>query len=92
MILYAEIECVLYNSHSLKEKRSVIKRLIAKIRKDFNVSIAEIDFQDLWQRTKFAIVTVANELLYAERVIQEVIKVIDSDPELERTITTVDRL
>jgi len=92
MILYAEIECVLYNSHSLKEKRSVIKRLIAKIRKDFNVSIAEIDFQDLWQRTKFAIVTVANELLYAERVIQEVIKVIDSDPELERTITAVDRL
>ena len=92
MIVYAEIECKIYNTHSLKEKRSVIKRLIARIRKDFNVSISEIEFQDLWQRTKLAIVTVANELLYAEKIIQEVIKVIDQDPGLERTITTIDRL
>ncbi|MEI3604639.1 DUF503 domain-containing protein [Pseudogracilibacillus sp. SE30717A] len=92
MIVYAEVECHIYNTHSLKDKRSVIKRLIAKIRKDFNVSISEIDFQDLWQRTKLAIVTVANELLYAEKIIQEVIKMIDNDPELERTITTIDRL
>ncbi len=74
IVLYAEVECVIYNAHSLKEKRSVIKKLIAKIRKDFNVSISEADFQDLWQRTKFAIVTVANELQYAEKVINDVIK------------------
>lgn len=92
MIVYAEVECVIYNTHSLKDKRSVIKRLIARIRKDFNVSISEIDFQDLWQRTKFAIVTVANELLHAEKIIQEVINVIDNDPGIERTITTIDRL
>lgn len=92
MIVYAEVECMIYHAQSLKEKRSVVKRLIAKIRKDFNVSISEIDFQNLWQRTKFAIVTVANERIYAEKIIQEVIKVIDNDPELERTITTIDRL
>ncbi len=92
MIVYAEVECILYNTHSLKDKRSVIKRLLAKIRKDFNVSISEIEFQDLWQRTKFAIVTVANELIYAEKIIQEVIKIIDNDPELERTITKIERL
>lgn len=92
MIVYAEVECVIYNTHSLKDKRSVIKRLIARIRKDFNVSISEIDFQDLWQRTKFAIVTVANELLHAEKIIQEVINVIDNDLGIERTITTIDRL
>jgi len=92
MIVYAEVECILYNSQSLKEKRSVIKRLIAKIRKDFNVSISEIEFQDLWQRTKFAIVTVANELVYAEQIIQAVIKLIDNDPELEITVTKIDRL
>lgn len=92
MIVYAEVECVIYNTHSLKDKRSVIKPLIARIRKDFNVSISEIDFQDLWQRTKFAIVTVANELLHAEKIIQEVINVIDNDLGIERTITTIDRL
>jgi len=92
MIVYAEIECILYNTHSLKQKRSVLKRMLAKIRKDFNVSISEVDYQDLWQRTKFAVVTVSNELTHAEKVIQEVIRLIDNDPELERTITTIDQL
>lgn len=92
MILYAEVECIFYNTQSLKEKRSHIKRLIAKIRQDFNVSISEIDYQDLWQRTKLAIVTVTNEYKYAEQIIQEVFKVIDSYTELERTVTTIDRL
>lgn len=92
MILYAEVECVIYNTHSLKDKRSVIKRLIAKIRKDFNVSISEVDFQDLWQRSKLAIVTVSNEYQFAEKIIQEVLKTIDSSPDLERTITTIDRI
>lgn len=92
IVLYAEVECIIYHAHSLKEKRSVIKKLIAKIRKDFNVSIAEADFQDLWQRTKFAIVTVANDVQFAEKVLNECIKTIDQEPELERTITTVERL
>ena len=92
MIVYAEIECILYNTHSLKQKRSVLKRMLAKIRKDFSVSISEVDYQDLWQRTKFAVVTVSNELTHAEKVIQEVIRLIDNDPELERTITTIDQL
>lgn len=92
MIFYAEVECIVYHTQSLKQKRSVLKRVIAKIRKDFNVSISEIDFQDLWQRTKFGIVTISNERKHSEKVIQEVLKSIDSDPGLERTITTVDRL
>lgn len=92
MIVYAEVECLLYNGHSLKQKRSIIKRLIAELRKDFNISISEIEYQDLWQRTKFGIAVVANEFVFAEKVIQEVLKVIDADPEMERTITTVDRL
>lgn len=92
MIIYAEVECMIYDVHSLKQKRSIMKRLVHKLRKDFNISIAELEHQDLWQRTKLGIVTIANELTYAEQVIQEVLRVIDSYPELERTITTVDRL
>lgn len=92
MIVYAEIECMLYEGQSLKAKRSLIKRVIAKLRNDFNVSIAELDFQDLWQRTKFGIVTISNEQIYSEKVIQEVLHVIDSYPEMERTITHIERL
>lgn len=92
MIVYAEVECHIYNSQSLKEKRSVLKKLIHKIRQDFNVAIAEIDYQSLWQRTKLAIVTVANDGSYAEKVIQNVLKCIDQFTDLERTLTSVERL
>ncbi|GGB30639.1 DUF503 family protein [Virgibacillus dakarensis] len=87
MIVYAEIECLLYEGHSLKQKRSVIKRIIAKLRNDFNVAVTELDYHDLWQRTKLGIVTISNSKTHAEQVIQETLKVIDTFPELERTIT-----
>jgi hypothetical protein len=90
MILYAEVECFLYEGNSLKDKRSIMKRLFAKISQDYNVAIAELDYQDLWQRTKFGIVTISTDSVLSEKVIQQVLEVIDSSPELERTITTVD--
>ena len=40
MILAAEIECLIYDAQSLKEKRSVLKRVMARIRNQFNVSIS----------------------------------------------------
>lgn len=92
MIVYAEIECFLYNAQSLKEKRSVMKSMITKIRNDFNVAISEVDYVDLWQRTKLGIATVANDYQYAETVIETVLARIDSNPELERTLTFIDRL
>lgn len=92
MIIYAEVECVLYEGHSLKQKRSVMKRIKAHLTKDFNIAIAELDYHDLWQRIKFGIVTISNEQVHAEQVIQEVLKVIDTYPELERTLTHVERL
>lgn len=92
MILYAEVECFIYTSQSLKEKRSILKGLIQKIRQDFNVSIAEIDYQSLWQRTKLGIVTIANERTYAEKVMQRVLHRIDEYNELERTVTKVERI
>ena len=92
MIVYTEVECMLYEGQSLKDKRSVIKRIIAKLRMDFNVAVAELDYHDLWQRTKFGIVTVANEQVHAEKVIQGALRVIDSYPEIERTITNIERL
>ncbi|MGM8211712.1 DUF503 domain-containing protein [Virgibacillus sp. W0430] len=92
MIIYAEVECVLYTPHSLKQKRSIVKRLVSKLRNDFNVTVAELDYQDLWQRTKLGIVTISNEQKIAEQLIQEVLKTIDQNPELERTLTSVNRI
>ena len=41
--------------HSLKEKRHVVKALTSAIRSSFNVSVAEVDHQDLWQRSTIAV-------------------------------------
>lgn len=92
MVVYAEVECFLYEGQSLKAKRSVIKKLLARLRNDFNVAVSELDYQDLWQRTKIGIVTVSSSGVHAEKVIQNVLTVIDSFPELERTITKVEEL
>ncbi|ALX47472.1 DUF503 domain-containing protein [Lentibacillus amyloliquefaciens] len=92
MIMYAEVECLLYESHSLKQKRSVIKRISAKLRNDLNVAVTELDYHDLWQRTKFGIVTLSNEKTHAEQVIQAALKMIDTFTEVERTITNVEPL
>ena len=53
------LELRLENSHSLKEKRHVVKSLKDRLRHKFNVAVAEIDYQDLWQRAAVAAVTVS---------------------------------
>ncbi|MEK7274861.1 MAG: DUF503 domain-containing protein, partial [Candidatus Desantisbacteria bacterium] len=44
----AAIEFYIPQSHSLKDKRRVLKSIIARIRNKFNVSVSEIDFHELW--------------------------------------------
>lgn len=92
MILYVEVECLLYEGNSLKDKRSLLKRLFAKLKKEYNVAVAELDHQNLWQRTKIGIVTVSSDGVHAEKMIQQVLRQIDQLPELERTITTMEKL
>ncbi|NAP01537.1 DUF503 family protein, partial [Halomonas sp. MG34] len=45
-----------------------------------------------WQRTKLGIVTISNDYVHSEKVMQEVMKIIDTFVELERTQTTVERM
>ena len=66
------LELRLENSHSLKEKRHVVKGLRDRLHNKFNVSVAEIDFQDLWQRSVLAAVTVSADRVQAEKVLQSV--------------------
>ena len=63
---------VLQNAHSLKDKRHVVKSLKDRLRSKFNVAVAEIDYQDLWQRALVSAVTVASDRTHAERVLQSV--------------------
>ena len=57
---------------SLKEKRHVVKTLTASLRQKFNVSVAEVDHQELWQRTAIAVSSVGGEAYHLKRVMHEV--------------------
>ena len=62
---------------SLKEKRHVVKTLTAAIRQKFNVSVAEVDHHDLWQRTTLGVSVVTTDGYHAKRVLHEVEKLVD---------------
>ncbi len=66
------LELRLENSHSLKEKRHVVEGLKNRLRNRFNVAVAEIGHQDLWQRAAVAAVTVASDHTHAEKVLRSV--------------------
>jgi uncharacterized protein YlxP (DUF503 family) len=66
------LEIYVEHSHSLKDKRHVIKSLKDRLRERFNVSVAEIDFLDSWQNSVVAAVTVSKDRVHAEQVLQAV--------------------
>ena len=93
MIVYAEVECLMHEGHSLKAKRSIIKKLLAKLQSNsLNVAVTELDYHDLWQRTKIGIVVISTDYTHAERLIQAALHRIDSFTELERTLTHIERI
>jgi uncharacterized protein YlxP (DUF503 family) len=66
------LELRIEDAHSLKDKRHYVKSLKDRLRSKFNVAVAEIDSQDLWQRGVVAVVTVSGDRAQAEQVLQNV--------------------
>lgn len=85
-------ECMIYDARSLKEKRSVLQRILTRMQQKFNVSVAEVGFQDTWQRTQIAICAVASTKKAVEWELSNALKLIDSFPEIEPTITNIEWL
>ncbi len=62
------------HSASLKDKRQVLRAVTMSVRKKFNVAIAEVDFQDKWQRAALGVSCVAESTSHCRKVLQEVEK------------------
>jgi uncharacterized protein YlxP (DUF503 family) len=60
-------------SHSLKDKRRVVKSLTTRVRQIFNVSVAEVDSLDAWQQATLGIVCVSSNTNYARGMLEKVI-------------------
>ncbi|MGE0362647.1 MAG: DUF503 domain-containing protein [Vicinamibacterales bacterium] len=63
-------------AHSLKDKRMILRGVKDRAKK-FNVSVAEVDHHDLWQRATLAVVAVATDGAHAERELQAVVNEIE---------------
>jgi len=58
---------------SLKEKRSRLKPLLARLHREFNISAAEIDFLDAWHESLIACAVVSNDIRQNQRLLQHII-------------------
>lgn len=74
-------------SHSLKEKRMVLRRLKALVQDKFNAAVAEVGQNELWQRAAVGIAVVGKDHAFTESVLDEVIRFVEGHGE----VTNVER-
>ncbi|RMG68168.1 MAG: DUF503 domain-containing protein [Calditrichaeota bacterium] len=79
VIAVLTIELYIPGSSSLKEKRMVLRSLKDRIGKKFNVSIAEVDYLDKWQRSRIGVVQVGSDYRYIEKNMQQIFNLIDGN-------------
>lgn len=74
-----QTEFYLPGCSSLKEKRMIVKSVKDKISNKFNVSVAEVDYLDKWQRALIGIAVVSNKKSHSEEVLQKIFQSLDND-------------
>ena len=67
------LELHMPEARSLKDKRQVLRSLKDRLRKHFNVAVAELDFQDVWQSSVIGVVTLSNAEQHVEESLQLVL-------------------
>jgi uncharacterized protein YlxP (DUF503 family) len=78
------IELRLPGNGSLKGKRRVIKSITTRIGREYNVSIAEVDAQNVWQRAVLGVVCVSSSASYAHGLLERTVQWIESNrPDVE---------
>jgi uncharacterized protein len=78
----AEIDLNLPGVNSLKEKRRIVKSLLARLQNKFNISIAEVENNDRYRSAGIGMAVVSNDKKHIDRVIAEIVRIIESYPEV----------
>ncbi|RMH87325.1 MAG: DUF503 domain-containing protein [Calditrichaeota bacterium] len=79
IIAVLTVDLYLPGSFSLKDKRMVLRKIKDRIGHKYNVSIAEVDFLDKWQRARLGICQVGTDYKFLEKSLQSVFKAIDNN-------------
>ena len=72
------IELFIHDSNSLKGKRKIVKSIIGKVKSRFNVAIAEVEFNDKWQRVGLGLSTVGNDRRHINSSLDNILSFIES--------------
>ena len=67
------------DSTSLKEKRQVVRSLTARVRQSFNVAVAEVGDQDLWQSAVIGVACVSGDSRHADEMCQKILRFVDGN-------------
>jgi uncharacterized protein YlxP (DUF503 family) len=76
-----EVNLLIGGSQSLKDKRRVLRSLKDRIRRTFNVAVAEVEDHDKWQSGVLGVVTVSNDKAHANEVLSKVVNFVEEDGE-----------
>jgi uncharacterized protein YlxP (DUF503 family) len=77
------LELHLPASDSLKAKRSVLNRVKERVRSGFNASVAEVDYQDLWQRAALGIAIVGSAPGALDNVLRDILRAVEREDRLQ---------
>lgn len=86
------LDCFIPESQSLKDKRRIISSLSERLRRQFNIAIAEVEYQNQWQRTQLAIVFVNTNWRMLQSSMSKLTEYIDRDRRVEITNTETRQL
>jgi len=75
------IELLIGDAGCLKDKRRIMKSMMDRVKAHHNVSIAEIDQHDIWQRSTIAFTCISNERKHAFQVLNSVVKFFEKQGE-----------
>jgi uncharacterized protein YlxP (DUF503 family) len=74
----ARVELHVHASHSLKEKRSVVRSIVRRIRNEFNVAVAEVGGQDTWQWAVLGLAAVGHDRGSVRALLERVVDFVES--------------
>jgi len=75
---FLTLELSIDGAFSLKDKRMVVNRVRDRVRQKFNVAVAEIDENDVWNRACLGIVTISNEQAHTNRMLSKVVAFVET--------------
>ena len=84
-VAVVQLELHIPTSRSLKEKRAVLRPIVEGIRHRFQISVAEVGYQDKWQRALVGMAVVSDSYAHAVDVVDNVERWVWSKPEVEVT-------